>query len=85
MMYLGGIHYWWPKVFGKLYHQGMARASAVVIFIGFNLTFFPQFIVGYLGMPRRYQRTRRSSSCGTSCRVRERSSWPSATRCPRST
>ena len=54
MMYLGGIHYWWPKIFGKLYHEGLARVSAVVIFIGFNLTFFPQFIVGYLGMPRRY-------------------------------
>ena len=54
MMYLGGLHYWWPKIFGKTYHEGMARVSAVVIFIGFNLTFFPQFIVGYLGMPRRY-------------------------------
>jgi cytochrome c oxidase subunit 1 len=54
MMYLGGIHYWWPKIFGKLYHEGLARVSAVVIFIGFNLTFFPQFVLGYLGMPRRY-------------------------------
>jgi len=54
MMYLGGLHYWWPKIFGKTYHEGMARVAAVVIFIGFNLTFFPQFIVGYLGMPRRY-------------------------------
>ena len=54
MMYLGGLHFWWPKIFGKLYHEGLARVSAVVIFIGFNLTFFPQFIVGYLGMPRRY-------------------------------
>ena len=54
MMYLGGIHYWWPKIFGKLYHEGMAKVAAVVIFVGFNLTFFPQFIVGYLGMPRRY-------------------------------
>ncbi|MFO7691701.1 MAG: cytochrome c oxidase subunit I [Vicinamibacterales bacterium] len=54
MMYLGGLHYWWPKIFGKLYHEGLARVSAVVIFVGFNLTFFPQFIVGYLGMPRRY-------------------------------
>jgi cytochrome c oxidase subunit 1 len=54
MMYLGGLHYWWPKIFGKLYHEGLARVSAIVIFIGFNLTFFPQFIVGYLGMPRRY-------------------------------
>ena len=49
MMYLGGLHFWWPKIFGKLYHEGMARVSAVVIFVGFNLTFFPQFIVGYLG------------------------------------
>jgi cytochrome c oxidase subunit I len=54
MMFQGGLHYWWPKIFGKLYHEGWARVSAVTIFIGFNLTFFPQFIVGYLGMPRRY-------------------------------
>jgi cytochrome c oxidase subunit 1 len=52
--YLGGLHYWWPKITGKLYHEYWARASAFIIFIGFNLTFFPQFIVGYLGMPRRY-------------------------------
>jgi cytochrome c oxidase subunit 1 len=54
MMFQGGLHYWWPKIFGKLYHEGWARVSAVTIFVGFNLTFFPQFIVGYLGMPRRY-------------------------------
>ncbi|MBP1648599.1 MAG: Cytochrome-c oxidase [Bacteroidetes bacterium] len=54
MGYLGGIHYWWPKITGKLYPEGWAKFSAVVLFIGFNLTFFPQFIVGYLGMPRRY-------------------------------
>ena len=54
MGYLGGIHYWWPKISGKLYPEGWARFSALVIFIGFNLTFFPQFILGYLGMPRRY-------------------------------
>ena len=52
--YLGGLHYWWPKITGKLYNEYWARASAFIIFVGFNLTFFPQFIVGYLGMPRRY-------------------------------
>jgi cytochrome c oxidase subunit 1 len=54
MAYLGGIHYWWPKISGRLYPERLARAAAVIIFIGFNLTFFPQFILGYLGMPRRY-------------------------------
>jgi cytochrome c oxidase subunit 1 len=54
MAYMGGIHYWWPKISGKLYPEGWARFSALVIFVGFNLTFFPQFILGYLGMPRRY-------------------------------
>lgn len=54
MAYLGGIHFWWPKMTGRLYPEGWARFSALVVFIGFNLTFFPQFIVGYLGMPRRY-------------------------------
>ena len=54
MGYLGGIHYWWPKISGKLYPEAWARFAALVVFIGFNLTFFPQFILGYLGMPRRY-------------------------------
>ncbi|HKF44778.1 MAG TPA: cytochrome c oxidase subunit I [Thermoanaerobaculia bacterium] len=54
MGYLGGVHYWWPKISGKLYPEGWAKFAALVIFIGFNLTFFPQFILGYLGMPRRY-------------------------------
>jgi cytochrome c oxidase subunit 1 len=54
MAYLGGVHYWWPKISGKMYPEGLARLSAVVVFLGFNLTFFPQFILGYLGMPRRY-------------------------------
>ncbi len=54
MGYLGGIHYWWPKISGRLYPEGWARFAALVIFIGFNLTFFPQFILGYEGMPRRY-------------------------------
>ena len=54
MGYLGGLHYWWPKITGRLYPEGWAKVAAVMVFIGFNLTFFPQFIAGYLGMPRRY-------------------------------
>jgi cytochrome c oxidase subunit 1 len=54
MAYLGGLHFWWPKITGRMYPELIARFAAVVIFIGFNLTFFPQFLVGYLGMPRRY-------------------------------
>jgi cytochrome c oxidase subunit 1 len=54
MAYLGGIHYWWPKISGKLYNEKWGISSAVIIFIGFNLTFLAQFIVGYMGMPRRY-------------------------------
>ena len=52
--YLGGLHYWWPKMTGRLYPERWGIASAILIFLGFNLTFFPQFVVGYLGMPRRY-------------------------------
>jgi cytochrome c oxidase subunit 1 len=54
MAYLGGMHYWWPKMTGRMYPEGWAKLSALTIFLGFNLTFFPQFIMGYLGMPRRY-------------------------------
>ena len=54
MGYLGGIHFWWPKMTGRMYPESWARLSAVLIFAGFNLTFFPQYILGYLGMPRRY-------------------------------
>lgn len=54
MAYFGGIHYWWPKMFGKMYSKWWAQVSAISIFFGFNLTFFPQFILGYNGMPRRY-------------------------------
>jgi cytochrome c oxidase subunit 1 len=54
MAYLGGLHYWWPKITGRLYPEGWARFSAILVFVGFNLTFFPQFILGYNGMPRRY-------------------------------
>jgi cytochrome c oxidase subunit 1 len=54
MAYLGGIHFWWPKITGRLYPDLWARFAALLIFAGFNLTFFPQFMLGYLGMPRRY-------------------------------
>ena len=52
--YLGGVHFWWPKITGRMYPEAWARIAAVIVFVGFNLTFFPQFILGYLGMPRRY-------------------------------
>jgi cytochrome c oxidase subunit 1 len=54
MAYLGGLHYWWPKMTGRLYSVFFSKLSALLVFVGFNLTFFPQFILGYLGMPRRY-------------------------------
>lgn len=54
MAYLAGIHFWWPKITGKMYPQFPAKICAIVVFVGFNLTFFPQFILGWLGMPRRY-------------------------------
>jgi cytochrome c oxidase subunit I len=54
MGYLGGLHFWWPKMTGRMYSEWWARASAIMIFAGFNLTFFPQFLLGYQGMPRRY-------------------------------
>jgi cytochrome c oxidase subunit 1 len=54
MGYLGGLHNWWPKMTGRMYPEGWGRFGALVIFVGFNLTFFPQFLLGSLGMPRRY-------------------------------
>jgi cytochrome c oxidase subunit 1 len=54
MGYLGGIHFWWPKISGRMYPEAWGRLAAAIVFIGFNLTFFPQFILGYMGMPRRY-------------------------------
>ncbi len=54
MAYLGGLHFWWPKITGKMYPEAAAKLAALITFIGFNLTFFPQFILGYMGMPRRY-------------------------------
>jgi len=52
--FFGGLHFWWPKITGRLYPEMWARAAAILTFLGFNVTFFPQFILGYLGMPRRY-------------------------------
>jgi cytochrome c oxidase subunit 1 len=54
MAFMGGLHFWWPKMMGKMYPEAWAKAAAILIFVGFNLTFFPQFVLGYLGMPRRY-------------------------------
>ncbi|MGH6876201.1 MAG: cytochrome c oxidase subunit I [Rhizomicrobium sp.] len=53
--FFGALHFWWPKVTGRLYHEGFACFAAVLMFFGFNFTFFPQFIMGYAGMPRRYE------------------------------
>jgi cytochrome c oxidase subunit 1 len=54
MGYMAGIHYWWPKITGRMYPEWWGRLAALLVFVGFNLTFFPQFLVGYVGMPRRY-------------------------------
>ncbi len=54
MAYLAGIHFWWPKITGRMYPEQVSKLAAVTTFIGFILTFFPQFLLGYLGMPRRY-------------------------------
>ncbi len=54
MGFLGALHYWWPKMTGKMYPEGWGQLAAIVIFLGFNFTFFPQFLLGYLGMPRHY-------------------------------
>ncbi|MDR3765071.1 MAG: cbb3-type cytochrome c oxidase subunit I [Acidobacteriota bacterium] len=52
--FLAGMHFWWPKITGKMYPEFAAKISGLLVFCGFNLTFFPQFLLGYLGMPRRY-------------------------------
>ena len=54
LAFLGGLHFWWPKFTGRMYPEAWGWVAALLIFIGFNATFFPQFILGYLGMPRRY-------------------------------
>lgn len=52
--FFGGVHYWWPKIFGRMYNERTGQIGAVIVFIGLNCTFFPQFIMGSRGMPRRY-------------------------------
>jgi cytochrome c oxidase subunit 1 len=54
MAIMGGFYYWLPKMFGRMYNEFWARITFVLIFCGFNMTFFPQFILGTMGMPRRY-------------------------------
>ena len=54
MAYMGGLHYWWPKISGRMYPEGWGKLAALIVFMGFLLTFLPQFVLGYLGMPRRY-------------------------------
>lgn len=52
--FLGGLHYWWPKIFGRMYNEKLATLGAALVFVGFNATFLPQFVLGFRGMPRRY-------------------------------
>jgi cytochrome c oxidase subunit 1 len=52
--FLGGLHHWWPKIFGRMYSEAWGRFSCILVFLGFNLTFFSQFLLGTHGMPRRY-------------------------------
>src|SRR3989454_572023 len=52
--YLGGLHFWWPKITGRMYSDAWARFAAVLLFLGVNFTFFPQYLLGIAGMPRRY-------------------------------
>jgi len=54
MAYMAGLHFWWPKITGRMYPEAWAKLSALLVFVGFNTTFFPLFIVGYMGLPRRY-------------------------------
>ncbi|HKK47045.1 MAG TPA: cbb3-type cytochrome c oxidase subunit I, partial [Balneolaceae bacterium] len=54
MAFLAGLHYWWPKITGKMYNEKLAKFTCGLIFIGFNVTFLPQFVMGAQGMPRRY-------------------------------
>ncbi|MDM7914191.1 MAG: cytochrome c oxidase subunit I [Candidatus Eisenbacteria bacterium] len=52
--FLAGLHYWWPKMFGRMYDEKWGRIGALLIFVGMNATFFVQFVMGSQGMPRRY-------------------------------
>ncbi|KAA0224747.1 MAG: Cytochrome c oxidase polypeptide I+III [Fimbriimonadales bacterium] len=52
--FIGGLHFWWPKITGRMYPESWGKAGAIMVFTGFSLTFLPQFVLGQLGMPRRY-------------------------------
>jgi cytochrome c oxidase subunit 1 len=54
MAFMGGLHHWWPKITGRMYSEAAGRVAVALVFIGFNVTFFTQFIMGSRGMPRRY-------------------------------
>jgi len=54
VIFFASLHYWWPKMFGKMYNHTLAKLSAVLFFFGFNITYIPLFIAGAQGMPRRY-------------------------------
>jgi cytochrome c oxidase subunit 1 len=56
LAYMAGLHYWWPKITGRLYSDWWSKFAAIIIFVGFFLTFLPQYLMGYAGMPRRYHR-----------------------------
>ena len=52
--FLGALHYWWPKFTGRMYPERLGQYASIGVFVGFNLTFLPQFVMGSRGMPRRY-------------------------------
>jgi cytochrome c oxidase subunit 1 len=54
MAFMGGLHHWWPKITGRMYDERPARVAVALVFVGFNVTFFTQFLLGSRGMPRRY-------------------------------
>ena len=58
--FIGGLHYWWPKMTGRMYNEKWGRIACVLVFIGFNMTFLTQFFLGSQGMPRRYYNYLRS-------------------------
>ena len=53
-IFFGALHYWFPKMFGKMYNKKLANIAVALFFVGFNMLYFPKFIMGYMGMPRRY-------------------------------
>ncbi len=54
LLFFAGLHYWFPKMFGKMYNESVAKLGTLFFVIGFNVLYFPFFIMGYMGMPRRY-------------------------------